>query len=97
MFQFRRGEMSIPRGALARGKKLDPKEVRAYLRAGALYGSYSLYAKPMTSYRAPMRLLPTISRCRGHGYGCFPERNELAALDAYLSGPHPDDEEEKSG
>jgi len=75
--QFRRGEMPDAEVSYLAAKKLDAKEVHAYLGLARLYGSYSLYRKAYDQLQsAPMRLHRTISRCRGHGYGCFHERND---------------------
>ena len=73
--QFRRGEMPDAEGSYLAARKLDPKEVHAYLGLARLYASYSLYGSQssMTCYAAPTRLLLTTSRCRGHGYECFHE------------------------
>ena len=85
--QFRRGEMPDAELSYLAAKKLDPKEVRAYLGLARLYAPTPCTVKPMTSYRSPTKSLLTISRCRGHGYGCFREKRDWRQWRPTSAGP----------
>ena len=76
-------------------KKLDPKEVHAYLGLARLYRSYSMYRNGLwrVADRPRDRSL-TISRYKGHGWTCFREKKDWRHWKSYLGEPHPDDEEE---
>ena len=92
--QFRRGEMSDAEMSYLAAKKLDPKEVRAYLGLARMYGSYSLYRKAYDQLRIAHEIAPDDIEVQRVWLRMLPRKERLAALEAYLGGPHPDDEEE---
>ena len=92
--QFRRGEMSDAEGSYLAAKKLDPKEVHAYLGLARLYGSYSLYRKAYDQLQSAHEVAPDNIEVQRAWLRMLPRKERLLALEAYLSGPHPDDEEE---
>lgn len=92
--QFRRGEMSVAETSYLRAKVVDPKEVRAYLGLARLYSSYSLYRKAYDLLETAHRLAPTDIEVQRAWLRMLPRKKRLAALEAYLAGPHPDDQEE---
>jgi len=92
--QFRRGEMSDAELSYLAAKKLDPKEVRAYLGLTRLYRSYSLYRKAYDQLKSAHEIVPDDIEVRRAWLGTLPRKERLAALEEYLSGPHPDNEEE---
>jgi tetratricopeptide (TPR) repeat protein len=92
--QFRRGEMSDAEMSYLAAKKLDPKEVRAYLGLSRMYGSYSLYRKAYDQLRIAHEIAPDDIEVQRVWLRMLPRKERLAALEAYLGGPHPDDEEE---
>ena len=92
--EFRRGEMPEAEGAYLEAKKLDPKEVHAYLGLARLYGSYSLYRKSYDQLQSAHEVAPDDIEVQRAWLRMLPRKERLAALVAYLSGPHPDDEEE---
>jgi tetratricopeptide (TPR) repeat protein len=51
--QFRRAEMSEAEASYLAAKKLDPKDVRAYLGLAHLHRSYSLYRKAYDQLQSP--------------------------------------------
>jgi predicted aspartyl protease len=75
-------------------KKFDPKEVHAYLGLARLYGSYSLYRKAYDQLQSAHDVAPDNIEVQRAWLRMLPRKERLAALEAYLSGPHPDDEEE---
>lgn len=92
--QFRRGEMSDAELSYLAAKKLDPKELHAYLGLAQLYRSYSLYGKAYDQLRSAHEIAPNDIEVRRAWLRMLPRRERLAALRVYLGGPHPDDEEE---
>lgn len=92
--QFRRGEMSDAEASYLTAKKLAPKEVHAYLGLARLYGSYSLYRRAYDQLQSAHEVSPEDIDVQRAWLRMLPRKERLAAMEAYLSGPHPDDEEE---
>jgi tetratricopeptide (TPR) repeat protein len=92
--QFRRGEMSAAETSYLRAKTIDSKEARTYLGLARLYSSYSLYRKAYDLLETAHTLAPTDSEVQRAWLGMLPRKERLAALETYLAGPHPDDQEE---
>jgi tetratricopeptide (TPR) repeat protein len=92
--QFRRGEMSDAEVSYLTAKKLDPKEVHAYLGLARLYASYSLYRKAYDQLQSAHEVAPDNIEVQRAWLRMLPRKERLTALEAYLAGPHPDDEEE---
>ncbi|MGC1649474.1 MAG: aspartyl protease family protein [Candidatus Sulfotelmatobacter sp.] len=92
--QFRRAEMSDAEMSYLTAKKLDPKEVHAYLGLARLYGSYSLYRRAYDQLQSAHEIAPDDIEVQRAWLRMLPRKERLAAMEAYLSGPHPDDEEE---
>jgi tetratricopeptide (TPR) repeat protein len=92
--QFRNGEMPDAELSYLAAKKVDPKEVHAYLGLAWLYGSYSLYRKAYDQLQRAHDVSPDNIDVQRAWLRILPRKERLAALEAYLSGPHPDDEEE---
>ena len=92
--QFRLAEMSDAELSYLAAKKSDPKELHAYLGLARLYASYSLYPKAYDLLQAAHEIAPDNIDVRKAWLGMLPRKERMAALEAYLSGDHPDDEEE---
>jgi tetratricopeptide (TPR) repeat protein len=92
--QFRRAEMPDAELSYLAAKKLDPKEVRAYLGLARLYRSYSLYRKAFDELQVAHEIAPDDIEVQRAWLSMLPRKERLAALEAYLAGSHPDDEEE---
>jgi tetratricopeptide (TPR) repeat protein len=95
--QFRRGEMPDAEVSYLAAKKLDAKEVHSYLGLARLYGSYSLYRKAYDQLQSAHEVAPENIEVQRAWMRMLPRKERLDALQAYLSGPHPDDEEETKG
>jgi tetratricopeptide (TPR) repeat protein len=91
---FRRGEMAAAETAYLRAKAMDAKEVRAYLGLARLYSSYSLYRKAYDLLQTAHALVPSNLEVQRAWLQMLPRKERFAALQAYLAGPHPDDQEE---
>jgi len=92
--QFRRAEMSDAELSYLAAKKLDHKEVHAYLGLARIYSSYSLYRIAYGELQIAHDLAPNNIEVQRAWLGMLPRKERLAALEAYLGQPHPDDEEE---
>jgi tetratricopeptide (TPR) repeat protein len=92
--QFRLGEMSEAEKSYFAAKKADPKEVHAYLGLARLYSSYSLYRRAYDELQAAHSIAPEDIEVQRAWLRMLPRKERLAALQAYLAGPHPDDEED---
>jgi thioredoxin-like negative regulator of GroEL len=92
--QFRHGEMPDAEGSYLTARKLDPKEVRAYLGLARLYRSYSLYRRAYDQLQSAHEIAPDDIEVQRAWLSMLPRKERLAALEAYLAGSHPDDEEE---
>ncbi|HZW94781.1 MAG TPA: aspartyl protease family protein [Candidatus Eremiobacteraceae bacterium] len=92
--QFRRGEMPDAEVCYLTAKKLDPKDVHAYLGLARLYSSYSLYRKAYDLLQSAHEVAPDDIEVQRAWLRMLPRKERLTALEAYLAGPHPDDEEE---
>ena len=91
---FRRGEMTDAEGSYLAAKKLDPKAVRAYLGLARLYRSYSLYRKAYDQLQTVHEIASDDIEVQRAWLNMLPRKERLGAMEAYLGGPHPDDEEE---
>ena len=92
--QFRRGEMPDAELSYLTAKKLDPKEVHAYLGLARLYNSYSLYRRAYDQLHSAHEIAPDDIEVQRAWLRMLPRKEKLAALESYLSTAHPDDEEE---
>ena len=91
---FRRAEMPDAEMSYLTAKKLDPKEVRAYLGLARLYRAYSLYLRAYDQLRIAHELAPDDIEVHRAWLNTLPRKERLAAMEAYLGGPHPDDAEQ---
>ena len=92
--QFRLGEMPDAEKSYLAAKKADAKEVHAYLGLAQLYSSYSLYRKAYDQLEKAHQIAPTDIEVQRAWISRLPRKERLAAVEAYLAGPHPDDEED---
>jgi tetratricopeptide (TPR) repeat protein len=92
--QFRNGEMPEAELSYLVATKLDRREVDTYLGLARLYGSYSLYRKAYDQLRSAHEVAPDNIEVQRAWLRMLPRKERMAALEAYLSGPHPDDEDE---
>ncbi len=92
--EFRRAEMSDAELSYLAAKKLDRQEVHAYLGLARLYRSYSMYSMAYGELQAAHEIAPDDIEVQRAWLSMLPRKDRLAALEAYLAGSHPDDEEE---
>jgi tetratricopeptide (TPR) repeat protein len=82
--QFRHGEMPDAEGSYLAAKKLDPKEVRAYLGLARLYRSYSLYRRAYDQLQSAHEIAPDDIEVQRAWLSMLPRKERLAAMEAYL-------------
>jgi len=92
--QFRRGEMAPAETSYHTAQRSDPKEFHAYLGLARLYSAYSLYRKAYDELQNAHAIAPDDIDVQRAWLGMIPRNERLVALRAYLSGAHPDDEQE---
>jgi tetratricopeptide (TPR) repeat protein len=92
--QFRNGEMPEAELSYLAARKFDRREVNTYLGLARLYGSYSLYHKAYDQLQSAHEVAPDNIEVQRAWLRMLPRKERMAALEAYLSGPHPDDEDE---
>ena len=92
--QFRRAEMSDAELSYLAAKKLDQKEVHAYLGLSRVYSSYSMYRVAHGELQIAHQIAPNDVEVQREWLKTLPRKERLAALAAYLDGPHPEGEEE---
>jgi len=80
--QFRRGEMPDAEVCYLTAKKLDPKDVHAYLGLARLYSSYSLYRKAYDLLQSAHEVAPDDIEVQRAWLRMLPRKERLTALEA---------------
>ena len=92
--QFRLAEMPDAELSYLTAKKFDAKEVHPYLGLARLYLAYALYRTAYDQLQIAHQIAPDNIDVQKAWLGMLPRKERMAALEAYLAGDHPDDEEE---
>jgi len=92
--QFRLGQMDAAESSYSDAKSLDRKLVPAYLGLARVYRCESLYRKAYEELRRAHEIAPNDVEVERAWLSVLPQRQQLAAMQAYLAAPHPDDEEQ---
>jgi predicted aspartyl protease len=92
--QFRFAQMGEAEASYIKALKLDPKEVHSYLGLVDVYAAYSLYRRAYDQIQRAHEIAPGNVEVQRVWMSTLPRKQRLAALQAYLAGPHPDDPEE---
>jgi tetratricopeptide (TPR) repeat protein len=91
---FRLAEMGDAQTSYINSLKIDPRQVRAYLGLARLYISFSLYRKAYDELQAARSIAPNDIELQRALLHMLSRKERIEALEKYLSGDHPDDEEE---
>src|SRR5450759_2269115 len=94
MSSFVTVKCQMPRGHTSQQRSSTPRKCGAYLGLARLYRSYSLYRRAYDQLQSAHEIAPDDIEVQRAWLGMLPRKERLAAMEAYLSGPHPDDEEE---
>ncbi len=92
--QFRLAEMSQAEMSYRKALDTDPRNVQAHLGLARLYRCYSLYREAYNQLLAAHQYAPDDPEVQRLWFGQLSRKERIAALEAYLAGPHPDDAEE---
>src|SRR5208337_4170572 len=92
--EFRRAEMQEAESSYRKALNADSKETRAYLGLARMYRVYSLYGGAYGQLKLAHQIAPNDPEVQRHWFDQLPRRERIAAIEAYLAGPHPDDPEE---
>ena len=92
--QFRLAKMPEAEASYYKALKIDPRELRACLGLVRLYRAYSLYRRAYDALAVAHQIAPDDPQVQRWWFNTLPRRERMAAIEAYLAGPHPDDPEE---
>ncbi len=92
--QFRFGQMSPAELSYQKALKLDPRNLEAYLGLARIYRAYSLYAHAYANLERAHQIAPSNPQVERMWLGQLSRKDRIAAIEAYLASPHPDDPEE---
>jgi predicted aspartyl protease len=92
--QFRLAKMAEAEGSYQKALHIDSRELRAYVGLARLYRAYSLYRHSYDALRVAYQIAPTDPEVQRLWFSRLSRRERMAAIEAYLAGPHPDDPEE---
>ena len=92
--EFRRAEMQEAESSYRKALAADSKEIRAYLGLARMYRVYSLYGGAYQQLKLAHQIAPNDPEVERRWFGQLSRRERIAAIEAYLAGPHPDDPEE---
>lgn len=91
---FRKAEMNEAEARYIAAYKADKTNAHALWGLARLYNAYSLYRKAYDLRNAAHQLAPNDPEIRRAWLNQLPRRERVKALEEYLAGPHPDDEEQ---
>lgn len=92
--QFRWGEMAPAEISYRQALKLDPASVDAYLGLARIYRAYSLYGHAYACLQRAHELAPDNPEVQRMWFRELPRKDRIAAIEGYLSSPHPDNPEQ---
>ena len=92
--QFRIAKMAEAETAYRAALKVDPKQVQAMLGLVRLYRAYSLYRQAYNVLQVAHQIAPNDPDVQRRWFSQLSRKERIAAIEAYLAGPHPDDPEE---
>ncbi len=80
--------------AYLKALQLNPKEVHAYLGLARIYRAYSLYRHAYDAINQAREIAPNDPEVQRASFNQLSRKQRIAAIEAYLAGPHPDDTQE---
>jgi tetratricopeptide (TPR) repeat protein len=92
--QFRFAKMAEAEMSYFKALQIDKRELRACLGLVRLYRAYSLYRKAYGALKVAYQIAPNDPEVQRLWFSRLSRRERLAAIEAYLGGPHPDVPEE---
>lgn len=92
--QFRLAEMTEAETSYHKALQIDSREVGAYVGLVRLYRAYSLYRHAYDALKVAYEIAPNDPEVQRLWFARLSRRERVAAIEAYLAGPHPDDPEQ---
>ena len=92
--QFRSGKIADAERSYLKAMKLNGNEVGAHLGLAQVYRSYSLYRSAYDQLKRAHELVPASAEVTRDWMNMLAPRDRVAAIEAYLAGPHSDDPRE---
>ena len=92
--QFRLAEMTEAETSYHKALQIDSRELRAYVGLARLYRAYSFYRHAYEALKLAYQIAPNDPEVQRIWFPRLSRRERIAAIEAYLAGPHPDDPEE---
>jgi tetratricopeptide (TPR) repeat protein len=92
--EFRRAQMAEAETSYRKAVDADSRGVRAYLGLARLYRAYSFYGQAYEQLKRAHQIAPNDPEVQRRWFNQLPRRERIAALEAHLAGPHPDDPQE---
>ncbi len=92
--QFRLAEMAEAEASYHKALQIDSRELRAYLGLARLYRAYSLYRHAYDALKMAYQIAPNDPEVQRLWFVRLSRRERMAAIEAYLARPHPDDPEQ---
>ena len=91
---FRLGKMPEAETSYQKALKIDPKLIHGYLGLARIYRAFSLYRHAYDELQRAHEIAPDNPEVQRRWFNQLPRRQRIAAIEAYLAGPHPDNPEE---
>jgi tetratricopeptide (TPR) repeat protein len=92
--QFRLAKMAEAEMSYFKALQIDKRDLRACLGLVRLYRAYSLYRKAYDALKVAHQIAPNDPEVQRLWFNRLSRPERIAAIEAYLAGPHPDDPEE---
>jgi tetratricopeptide (TPR) repeat protein len=92
--QFRLAEMTEAETSYHKALQIDPRELGAHVGLARLYRAYSLYRHSYDALKVAYQIAPNDPEVQRLWFNRLSRRDRMAAIQAYLAGPHPDDPEQ---
>ena len=92
--QFRRGAMAEAETSYKKALQIDSRELRAFLGLAGIYHAYSFYRRAYEAVNLAHDIAPSDPEVQRMWFPRLSRRERIAAIEAYLAGPHPDDPQE---
>ena len=92
--QFRIAKMHEAESYYQKAIVADPKQVQARLGLARIYRAYSLYRQAYNHLQIAHQIAPSDPEVQQEWFDQLPRKERIAAIEAYLAAPHPNDAEE---
>ena len=92
--QFRLGAMTDAETSYKKALQIDSRELRAFLGLARLYHAFSYYRRAYEAVNLAHDIAPSNREVQRMWFSRLLRRERMAAIEAYLAGPHPDNPQE---